>query len=137
MTKSKTSGTIFDKYSITLADLVALGAATSGTITLEAALPAGSVITNTLVKPTTALAGPSLSAATARVTTTSPTKTFGTAYDVFQAVGDTVHSYDGASQFTGIAATPALLLSMTSTGANFSALTAGAIDVYFEYETAI
>ena len=137
MTKSKTAGQLYDKYSVSLADITALGANASGSVTLDT-LPAGTVITNVLLKPTTALAGGAVSAATARVTTTSPTKTFGTAaYDVFQATGDTVHSYDGTSQFMGIAATPALLLTFTTTGGNLNALTAGAVDVYLEYETVI
>lgn len=122
--------TIFDKYTVFLSDLTAIGAATSGNVKLDS-LPPNSIVTLTLVKPSTALVGPSLTAATARVTSNS--KNFGTAYDVFQAVGDTVLDFDGThAQFVSVAAQD-LNLAIVLTGANASVLTAGQIDVYVEY----
>ncbi len=130
-TKNLTAGTTFDRYNITLADLQALGAATSGVITLVT-LPAGSILSDVLVKHKTALAGPSLSAATARATTAG--KNWGTAYDVFQAASGTAFDYDDESQVVSFTTDTDLRLSVTTTGANLSALTAGEIDVFIEYK---
>lgn len=130
MTKTK-QATIFDKYTVTLADLTGIGAATSGTITLDT-LPANSIVTMTFVKPTTALAGGSVSAATARVSSNS--KVFGTAFDVFQTVGATVVDFDDEAQFIKSTASD-LILTVTLTGGNASTLTAGQIDVYVESVT--
>lgn len=136
MTKSQTTSQTFTKYTVPLADLKGIGAATSGTIILDT-LPAGTIVTHVLMKPTTALAGPSVTAATARVVTTAvgsgtAVLNFGTAYDVFQATGAGVRDFDGASQFIGTTADAELRLKVTSTGANLSVLTAGQIDVYVE-----
>lgn len=118
-------------YNVKVAAIVALGAATSGDITLFN-LPARAVIDQTTVKPFVAVAGTSFSAATARVITAN--NNYGTAYDVFQAVGNTVSDFDGTHPHLEnfVAVTP-VLLHMTSTGGNLSATTAGSIDVWVTY----
>jgi hypothetical protein len=128
-TKTLTAGQTFDKYSISLADLKALGANTSGSIVLTS-LPAGTIVTHVFLKHSTALVGPSLSAATARVNANS--KNFATAYDVFAAVSATAFDYDDEAQFIKYDGAANLQVTITLTGANANALTAGAIDVYVE-----
>lgn len=118
-------------FNVKTADIVALGAATSGDITLMS-LPARSVVVRTIVKPYVAVAGTSFSAATARVITAA--HNFGTAYDVFQAVGETVEDIGYVPTFELTTAAVPLLLHMTSTGGNLSATTAGSIDVWVTYE---
>jgi hypothetical protein len=122
------------KYTVKLADIVALGAFTSGDVTLTN-LPANSVVLFSLVKHSTAVAGPSISAATAQLITGN--NSFGTAFNVFQAV-----STSARDQFINVTATSKenfavvtpLMLHLTSTGANLSAVTAGQIDVTVIYE---
>jgi hypothetical protein len=125
---SNPSSPVSFHYNVTNAQIAALGAATSGDITLFT-LPARSVIDQTLVKPYVAVAGTSYSAATARVITA--TNNYGTAFDVFQAVGATVFDWDGTHpKVENFATTTPVLLHMTSTGGNLSATTAGSIDVW-------
>lgn len=119
-------------FNVTTAQIVALGAATSGDVTLFS-LPARSVVVRTIVKPYVAVAGTSYSAATARVITAA--HNFGTAYDVFQAVGETVEDIGYIPTFELTTVAVPVLLHMTSTGGNLSACTAGSIDVWVTYET--
>jgi hypothetical protein len=118
-------------YNVTKTQIAALGAVTAGDITLFN-LPSAAVIDQTLTKPFVSVAGTSFSAATARVITAN--NNYGTAYDVFQAVGNTVSDFDGTHPHLEnfVAVTP-VLLHMTSTGGNLSATTAGSIDVWITY----
>lgn len=129
-TKTLTAGQTFDKYSISLAEIKALGATTAGSIVLTS-LPAGTIVTHVFLKHSTALAGAGpLTAATARVNANS--KNFGTAYDVFQAVSATAYDYDDEAQFIKFDGAANLQVTFALTGGNANALTAGAIDVYVE-----
>lgn len=122
------------KYTINLADIVALGAFTTGTINLDT-LPAGAVVQAWRIKHSQAVAGPSISAATAQVVT--PNNSFGAAFDVFQAVSTTaLQTGSNAATITpaeNFAATTNLQLALTSTGANLSVATAGKINVWVKY----
>lgn len=75
--------------------------------------------------------GQLLSAATARVITAN--HNFGTAYDVLQAVGDTVLDFYATPQSENFAATTPMSLRMTSTGANLSTVTTGTMEVWVTY----
>lgn len=130
MVTDQTGMPIVAHFSVTTAQIVALGAATSGDILLTT-LPAKAVVSQTLVKPSQAVAGPSISAATARVI--SANHNYGTAFDVFQAVGNTVSDFYTTPQLENYATTTALNLHVTSTGANLSVATAGAADVWIVY----
>lgn len=126
MTTSPTIGT-WHHYVVNLGLLQAIGATTSGDVTLDT-LPVNSVVVATLVKQSTPLVGGGpLSAATARVTSPNFTSTYGTAFDVFQAAGATVFDIDSTHPKMD---SGALKLHMALTGGNASQLTAGQIDVW-------
>lgn len=130
VTRKNASLIVTNKFTVTKAQIVALGAATSGNVTI-ATLPAKAVILNTTLKHTVAVAGPSVSAATARITTAG--HNYGTAFDVFQAVGNTVLDFDEAANSENFAAVTPVRVSFTSTGANLSVVTAGSVDAYITY----
>ena len=115
------------KYTIKLADIVALGANTSGDITTDT-LPAGSVITSYLVKASTAVAGGSLSAATLKPKMNATA--VGTAVNVFTTTGAIILPTDAKESLT--AAIP-LKWTLALTGDNANAATAGQIDVVVNY----
>lgn len=139
------------KWRVSLADLQSLGAFTTGDIYFHVNQP-GAITLRTLVRPNVALtdavggtgSNVALSAATARILTVpinsaanaSATHSYGTAYDVFQAVGAAVFDFDGThAGVESLAAQSWVILRVTTTGANLSALTNGSIDVWYEYTT--
>jgi hypothetical protein len=75
--------------------------------------------------------GTAVTAATARVITAN--NNYGTAFDVFQAPGDTVLDFYATPKSENFAATTAVNLAMTSTGDNLGTIGAGAIDVWITY----
>lgn len=118
------------KFTVPTASLVAIGAATSGNVLL-ANLPAKAVVLATTVKHSAAIVGPSISAATARVTTAN--NNYGTAFDVFQAPSATALDFYATPKSENFAAVTPVNLAVVLTGANASVITAGAIDVYITY----
>lgn len=109
-------------------------AATTQTYTL-ASLAVGDLVRNCALRKVTDLSGGSVSAAVALVGKTGTTNAYCTSSNVFTS--STVHykAGDGASfnQAGGEVhiATSALIVTITTTTANVSTLTAGEIDVYF------
>jgi hypothetical protein len=75
--------------------------------------------------------GTAISAATARVITAN--NNYGTAFDVFQAPGDTVLDFYATPKSENFAATTAVNLAMTSTGDNLGTVGAGAIEAWVTY----
>jgi hypothetical protein len=122
------------KFSVTAADLAALGAFTTGDIVLEN-LPPKTNVLRVFTKHSAAVVGVSVSACTAQVKTANNATLGGSALDVFQAVADSasVNTYVAALKESWAAATP-LLLHIVATGANLSVVTAGQIDVQVTYE---
>ena len=117
------------KHSITLEQLQALGAVTSGAITLFA-LPAAGVIHAVKVKHSAALAGGSLSAATVSVGISGTATKYSSAYNVFAAASATAMQVTGTIGVESQAATKDIIATVTLTAANANALTAGAVDVW-------
>ncbi len=132
----------FRNVRVSLADLQGLGAFTTGDLIIHTCNP-GQVTLWTLVKHRVAIAGTGpISAATARVfsqplsstQSASVTNTYGTAFDVYQAVADTTFDFDGTHPAVeAMGAQSQLILRVTTTGGNLSAITAGTIDVWFGY----
>ena len=122
------------KFTVTLADIVALGAFTSGDVILIK-IPARAYITHTFTKHSTAVAGPSISACTALVQTANGTRGAGT-LDVFAAPGaagyDLFVNPTATLKESVVAVTP-VFLHIVATGANLSVATAGQIDVVIGY----
>lgn len=130
MVSQQTSVPIVAHFSVTTAQLAAIGAATSGDILLTT-LPAKSAVLTTLVKHSEAVVGASVSASTARVITANTN--YGTAFNIFQAPGATVSDFYATPKIENYATTTALNLHVTTTGANLSVVTAGAVDVWVTY----
>jgi hypothetical protein len=123
------------KFTVTLADIVALGAFTTGDVIL-CKMPSGAYITHTRVKHSTAVAGPSISACTAQVQTATGNR--GGAQNVFTAPGNTTADYDlflnvTATAEEALGSTVPVYLHFIATGANLSVATAGQIDVVVGY----
>lgn len=118
------------KYTVTAAQIAAIGAATSGNVYIDT-VPAGSLVGPVFWKHNTAVVGASVSAATARVTTTNNNYGSG-ALDVFAAPSATGYILDVTPKMESYGAATVINLAMTTTGANASVVTAGSIDVWFD-----
>ncbi len=122
------------KWRVTTADIAAGGAFTTVDINL-ASLPAGAIHLASRIKHSAAVVGPSISASTARLYFNTTALGSG-ALDIFAAPGTT----DGTHLITSItnvagstAAANVVMMRVTSTGANLSVATAGAVDATMEY----
>lgn len=127
------TGGYIKKYSVKLADIVKGGAFTTVDIILDT-FAASSILCYSRVQHSTAVAGTSFSASTARIYWGTTAMGGGT-LDVFAAVGTTAGTHDitdvtGAVSPSATNATTNLILRLTSTGGNLSAATAGQIDCY-------
>lgn len=123
------------KYTVTAADIAAGGAFTTVDITLDT-LPAGSVLFANRIKHSVAVAGTGFSASTARLVFGTTSLGAG-ALNVFQAPGTTdgTHSIAGTTPVAGdMEDATTLKMTVTSTGGNLSAATAGSIDAYISYD---
>ncbi len=116
------------KYTLKLADFVALGAVTSGDITLDN-LPPGVLVTGWSIKPPAIFAAPSLSAATVGIKLNTTAK--GTPVSVFTNANGTIDTTVAAD---GLVTSPTVLKAAVAlTGANASALTAAQVDIIVNY----
>lgn len=131
------TGGYLKKYTVGLSDLKKGGAFTTVDIILDV-MPAGSVVLLSRVKDSTAVAGTSFSAATARLYFGATALGSGT-LDVFDAVGtadgtDAITDITGAVSPSALDATTNLIMRVTSTGGNLSATTSGSIDAYIVWK---
>lgn len=118
-------------YKVTIDDIVALGAYTTGIVVLDT-LPAGWVLLADRIKHVTAVGGGGITASTARLSFNGTALGAG-ALDVYAAVGTTdgTHSITGVTPIAGDAeATSTLIMTITSTTSNLSAATAGEIHAW-------
>ena len=121
------------EYIVTQADLIAGGAFTTVDIILET-FPAGAYLDESRIKHLVSVAGTSITAATARLyfgPSGGLTAVGSGALDVFQAPGTTdgTHSISSTTKIAGDVEDPNLLvMRVTTTGGNLSAVTAGKIE---------
>ena len=133
------SGHLVKRYTVTQADIIALGAFTTGDIILDV-LPAGSVIITSRIKHSTSVAGAAgpISAATARLMFGATALGAG-AIDVYAAVSTTdstsVTGLTPVASPNALSATTNLVMRVTQTGATtgLSDATAGSIDAWVTY----
>jgi hypothetical protein len=112
---------------ITLADITALGAGTTGTIDANAPGVDGHFMERVAAVSRTAIAGGSVSALTVSLGDSGSATRFGAAFDIFnKAAGTWIAPTDTKTLLAG---TFILKLAFTSTSANLNALTAGEIDI--------
>jgi hypothetical protein len=124
------------KYTVVLADIVGLGAALTGDITLDT-LPPGAFVKAAAIKATAALTGGSIATATAQLKINSTllgpaaTSVFTVAAEpaaaLFQAAVGTMIGVSNLSSAN------TLKLTLTTTVGNLNAATSGQIDVVVDY----
>lgn len=121
------------KISLYAADLAALGASTSGTITIDVGAAVGDLFSNFYVNTPTLVVATSMTALTLKVGVTGTLEAFGTAATTDVVAGVAYKRGAGTSN-SGLAATASaktIVLTFAATGANLSAITAGQIDIWF------
>lgn len=121
------------RFSVTYSDLSA--AALLNDVLLMT-LPIKGVPERIIVKHSASFTGGSLSAYSVSIGLTGELARFVDPFDVFQAPSDDTYAdveiIDGAPSFGG---TTGIRIAATSVGANLSAATAGALDVWIKYST--
>lgn len=105
-------------------------AATTNTITAFS-LPALNTLNGLLVKHTTAFSGGSISAIQAQLGIAADHGKFIDNFDAFQGVADTAFESVMTQYLSSFTSPANITLTLNSTGANLSALTAGSIDIYY------
>jgi hypothetical protein len=134
------SGTPNTDYKVAVADtqVTAATSVTAHAFVVTAITPGASTVATTetsshLSWGAATLAGGNtlITAATARVITAN--NNYGTAFDVFQAVGNTVLDFYATPKSENFATTTPVNLAMTSTGDNLNTVTTGGIDIWIQY----
>lgn len=118
------------KYTVKLADIVALGAALTGDVALDN-LPPAAVITRILIKASTAISGGSIATAVAQLKLNG-TLIGGGTVNVFNTTGAIQLNTTNPASLT---AANALAVTLTTTVGNLNAATAGQVDVVIDYST--
>lgn len=121
------------KYTVTYSDLSA--ASTTNDVELFS-LPAGGVIHGVKIKHSTAFSGGSISAFTVSVGITGTLAKYASAFDVFQAVGNTTQQISSTVGTENHGASTSIKIAATSTGANIDQATAGIVDVWVMWSVA-
>jgi hypothetical protein len=121
------------KYTVTYLDLAA--AATTNDVDLFT-LPAGGVIHGVKIKHSTAFSGGAISAFTVSVGITGTLAKYASAFDVFQAVGNTAQQISSTVGTENHGASTSIKIAATSTGANIDQATSGSVDVWAMWSVA-
>ena len=123
------------KYTVVLADIVALGAALTGDITLDT-LPPGTAIRGYLIKSSAALTGGAIASATAQLKLNA-TLVGAAAQSVFTVAAETGALVTNVTQAQNgtpnISSANVLKTTLTTTTGNLNAATSGQIDHIVDY----
>lgn len=98
-------------------------------------LPAGSILTYLVIKHTTAFAGTSITDVKASLGNGSSPNLFINGFDIYQAVGDTVYQSVVANYIGSFVNPTAINMTVTATGANLANLTAGSVNVWYDFDS--
>lgn len=104
-------------------------AATTNSIALFTLAIAG-VIHAVKIKHSTAFSGAAITAVTMSVGISGTNDKYASAFDVFQAVSNTAFEMSSSGYAENHGATAAITVTSISTGANLTALSAGAVDIW-------
>jgi len=118
---------IWHQYTVESTDLDA--AATTNDIELFS-LDAGGIIHAVKIKHSVAFTGGIISAYTVSVGITGTLAKYHTAFNVFQAPGNTVQSIETNTETENHATSVSIRIAAISTGANLNAATGGTVDVW-------
>ena len=126
------SGGGWTKYTVTHTALQA--AALTNNIELFS-LAAKGVIEAVVIKQSVAFAGTGITAYTVSVGIAGALTEFASAFDVFQAVGDTVNQSSDNLDLENFTSATSIKIAATSVGANLDQSTAGSVDVWVKTST--
>ena len=98
-------------------------------------IPAGSILTYVVIKHTTSFTGGGISDVKASIGTAGAPTLFVNSFDVYQAPGDTVYQSVVANFIGSFVNTTGIYLTAVSSGANLSALGAGSLNVWYDYDS--
>lgn len=118
---------------ITLGYAAFAAAATTSEINLGLTLPAGGYVRTVKIKHSTAFSGGAVAACTLQVGITGTANRYAAAFDVFSAVSATNYQVTNPNLGESHTATTTVKCTLTTTGANTNALTAGSVDVWVDY----
>jgi hypothetical protein len=116
---------IWNAFSVSSADMVALGAVATGRIALFS-ITSSEVLDAVIIKHNTAFSGGAVSAAKVRVGLSTEDDYFTGDFDVFAAIGSNLAVNNLSPLFTATT----VYLTASLTGGNLSALAAGGLTVY-------
>ena len=118
---------------ITLGYAAFAAAATTSEINLGLTLPAGGYVRTVKIKHSTAFSGGAVAACTLQVGITGTANRYAAAFDVFAAVSATNYQVTNPNLGESHTATTTVKCTLTTTGANTNALTAGSVDIWVDY----
>lgn len=98
-------------------------------------IPPGSILTYLVIKHTAAFTGAAISDVVAELGTGGSPGLFVPSFDIHQAPGDTVYDSVVANYIGSFVSSTPIYLTVTSSGANLSALAAGSVNVWYDYAT--
>lgn len=122
---------VWQKFTVGYSSFVALGATVTGYVVVTTI--SGEAVLNRMVKHSVAVSGAAVSGAVIRLGKVGVDDLYTDDFNVFQAV-----SGSAAQKTTGLDcefSATSLIITMSLTGANLSALSAGSIDVYVQKNT--
>lgn len=125
--RTTSDGPTWVKYTFTYADFST--AATTNSLDLLS-LPAGGIIQGVKIKHSAAFTGGAISAYTIQVGIVGTLNKYASAFNVFQAPGNTVQQLSTTAGTENGGAATAIKVTATSTGANLNAATAGSVDIW-------
>ncbi len=98
-------------------------------------LPAGSILTYLVIKHTAAFAGTSITDVKASLGNSGTAALFINGFDLYQAPGDTIYDSVVANYIGSFVNPTGIYMTVTSTGANLANLTAGSVNVWYDFDT--
>lgn len=131
----------WEKFVIEAADLAAIGASTSGAVTVLT-LPDNGMVHAVKIRSAVQFAGGSVSALSGTVGVAGTVDKYAAAYDMWAAPGDanfavTFTAGTEENTLAGGGAGTAILLTVTATGDNLDALSAGEVHVWVLWSAAV
>lgn len=128
----KNGSPLWQKYTVPFASFQALGATATGAVVLTS-LAAADVISDRIVKHSTAITGTSITAGICKLGKTGTDDFYTDDFNVFQAVGGSAAQLTSGldCQFSSTS----LILTLSLTGGFLSQLSTGSIDVYVQKNT--
>lgn len=98
-------------------------------------IPPGAILTYLVIKHTTSFTGTSITGVTVALGNGATPGLFVPSFDIKQAPGDSVYDSVVANYIGSFVNSTPIYMTVTSTGANLSALSTGSVNVWYDYAT--